>query len=253
VASADQSIIARNQNLVNSEMDDLGVQADRFPEQPAEEALEYFWQGNYLGVLRVMDTRGQYGYADHEAAVFGLALAYENRWRDSDRFTAELERQQSPCLADYLWELAKIAYSQSRTGGGDAHSEIGHARLLKLEAVDRQHPGYIVGLSRLLRLSGDIEQAERVLDDYLTSQASSDRDLTEPRMELYELYSQRGFLDGCERLTEEAMRGPVLNLPGYTRMKDYVDFSTALVDIPLDSSGRIKAPEKPLEVFGVTE
>lgn len=251
VASADQSIIARNQNLVNSEMDDLGVQSDKFPEQRSDEALEYYWQGNYLGVLRVMDTRGQYGYADYEAAIFGLALAHENRWRDADRFTAELERQQAPFLADYLWELAKIAYGQSRPGGGDTHSEIGNARLLKLEVLDRQHPGYVVGLSRLLRQSGDLAQAEQVLEDYLANPANASRDLTEPRMELYELYNQRGYFTGCERLTEEALRGPLLDLAGYVKLKDYVDFSTALIDIPLDSSGRIKAPEKPLEVFEV--
>ena len=43
----------------------------------------------------------------------------------------------------------------------------------------------------------------------------------------------------------------IFGLLGYVMMEDYVDFSTALIDIPLDSSGRIKAPENPLEVFQV--
>lgn len=251
VASSDQSIIAHNQNLVNSEMDDLGVQADKFPDRPSDEALEYFWQGNYLGVLRVMDTRGQYGYTDCEDAIFGLSLAYENRWRDTDQFTAELERQQAPCLADYLWELTKIAFSQSHPRPDDPHSKIGNDRLLKLEAVDNHHPGYIVGLSRLLRQTGELTQSERVLADYLADPANAGRDLSEPRQELFMLYKQRGNAAGCEQLMKDALSGPVLNLPAYVKMKDYVDFSTALVDIPLDSSGRIKAPEKPLDLFKV--
>jgi len=251
IASADQSIIARNQNLVNSEMDELSVQADEFPDRPYDEALEYYWQGNYLADLRLMDTREQFGYDAYEAAIFGLALAQENRWRDSDRFTAELERQQAPLMADYLWELAKIAYSQSPPGATDAHSQIGDARLLALEAVDRQHPGYVVGLSRLLRKTGDLEQGEEVLEDYLANPANAGRNLTEPRLELFEIYRQRGYYDGCERLIEEAQRGPVLDLSCFVKMIDYVDLSTALIDIPLDTTGRIKAPEKPLEVFEV--
>jgi hypothetical protein len=251
VADADQSIIARNQSLINSEMDDLGAQADLFPDRRSDEALEYYWQGNYLGVLRVMDTRGQYGYSDYEAAIFGLALAQENRWRDADQFTAELERQQAPFLADYLWELSKIAYSQGRPSRDDPHTAIGDARLQKLEGIDRHYPGYVVGLSRLLCQTGEPTQAESVLSAYLADPANANRDLTEPRLELFKLYKQRDFAAGCERLLDEALRGPVLSLPAYVRMRDYVDFSTAMVDVPLDSSGRIKAPSKPLEVFQV--
>ncbi|MBN2081367.1 hypothetical protein JW859_04075 [bacterium] len=251
VAEADQSIIVRNQALVNSEIDDIGIQADKFPAQPASEALEYFWQGNYLAVLRVMDAHARFGYAPEESAIFGLALAREDRWPDSDKFTAELERAQPPFLADYYWELVKIAYSQQRQNPTDVHRDIANKWLLKLELVDPRHPGYIVGLSRLLRDTGELGQSEQVLEQYVFNPVNAERNLAEPRLELFELYSNRAYLPGCDQLVADALRGPVIDLLGYVLLLDYADYSTALVDVTTGEENRIIAPEKPLEMFNV--
>jgi len=251
IAEADQSIIVRNQALINSELDDLSIQADKFPAQPASEALEYFWQGNYLAVLRVMDAHARFGYSPEESAIFGLALAREDRWPDSDKFTEELERQQSPFLADYYWELVKIAAGQQRNSVNDVHRDIANKWLLKLEMVDPRHPGYVVGLSRLLRDTGEYNQGEQVLEQYVFNPANAERNLSEPRLELYELYNNRAYMAGCDQLVTDAQRGPIIDLLGYVLLLDYADYSTSLVDVVAEESNRIIAPEKPLEMFDV--
>ena len=129
--------------------------------------------------------------------------------------------------------------------------DVASTRLLALESIDPRHPGYAVGHSRLLRAMGETEQGEQVLERYLNDPANSGRDLSEPRLELYSLYYKRANLVGCERLTEDALRAPVTNLQAYVQLVDYADLSTSLADVPLDSSGRIPAPQHPLETFGV--
>lgn len=244
IASADQSVIVRNQALINSEIEDLADQGRMFADQPCDEALQYLWQGDFAGVLRAMEPRSQYGLSDLEQATAALALAWEKRWPDVDRVTVELERHNVPFLADYLWELAKIAFSHG-------FMDVAGTRLLALESIDPRHPGYAVGHSRLLRAMGETEQGEQVLERYLSDPANAGRDLSDPRLELYGLYYKRANLVGCERLAEDALRAPVTNLQAYVQLADYADLSTSLADVPIDASGRIPAPQHPLETFGV--
>lgn len=244
IASADQSVIGRNQALLNSEIEDLADQGRMFEDRPYDEALQYFWQGDWSGVLRVTQARGQYGLTDLESALVGLALAHEKRWPEVDRVTLDLEQRGAPFFTDYLWELAKIAYDHGFT-------DIANTRVLALEALDPRHPGHAVGHSRLLRAMGETEQGEQVLERYLLDPGNAGRNLSEPRLELYSLYYKRANLSGCSQLVEDALRAPVTDLLAYVRLLDFVDLSTALADVPMDSSGRIPAPERPLETFGV--
>lgn len=244
IASADQSVITRNHALITSEIEDLGDQGRMFADQPADEALQYYWQGDYAGVLRVMEARSHYGLTDLDYAMVGLSLARLKRWPEVDRITVELERVGAPFLADYLWELTKIAYAHG-------FYDVAATRLLALEAIDARHPGHAVGHSRLLRVMGEMQPGEQVLARYLLDPANQTRDLSEPRLELYNLYYKHADVSRCDQLMQDALRGPVTNLLAYVRLLDYVDLSSALTDVPLDDTGRIPAPEHPLETFGV--
>lgn len=247
IAESNQNVILRNQSLINSELDDLGAQARLMPGVPFDEALQYYWQGDYLGLLRIMDIRRNLGMSDNDYALLGLALAHEKRWPEVDRVTVELERRGWPLLADFLWELNKIAEVQGFT----EIDGIANQRLLALEAIDTNHPGYIAGLARLLRRTGQEQQAVHVLGNYVFNPVNADIDLSEPRWELYQMRYHKADQIGCDQLIESARAGPILNLLGYVQLVDFIDYSTALTDVPIDHSGRMKVPEYPLETFGV--
>jgi len=247
IAESDQKLILHNQSLIKSELDDLGAQARLLPGVPFDEALQYYWQGDYLGVLRIMDTRRNLGMSDNDYALLGLALAHEKRWPEVDRATVELERRGWPLLADFLWELSKIADGQGFT----EIDGIANQRLLALEAIAPNHPGYIAGLAKLLRRTGQEQQAIQVLEDYVFNPANADIDLSEPRWELYQMRYHKADQIGCDQLIEAARTGPILNLLCYVQLLDFIDYSTALTDVPVDRSGRMTVPEYPLETFGV--
>ena len=243
IAQADQSIILRNQALINSEIADLEDQAERIPDRPADLVLQYYWQGDYSGVLRIMEARSGSGYTDYDAAVIGISLAQEGRWPESDSVTEELSKRNPGFLADYHWELCQIANRQG-------YPEIAGRHLLTIEQLDRYHPGYVLGLYRLLNQSGEPEKARRLLENYVL-QPQPGRDLHEPRYELFQLYYREADQIGQDRLVRDSLSAPVLDLLGYVELIDYHDLSLALTEIPLDTSGRLVAPKHPLEVFDV--
>jgi len=244
LAESNQSVVLRNQALINSELDDLDAQGNLLPDKPFDEGLAYYWEGDYGACLRVMENRQN--FSDTQLAMLGLALAQVKRWPEVDRTTVELERRKVPFLADYLSELVKIARFER-------FDEIANVYLLALQVTDKDCPGYAANLAAMYVLSGDTARAEQLLEDYLSKHAASERNLSEPRLTLFTLYHQRANQAGCEQLLKDAQAGMQSDLNGLVQLLDFVDYSAAMTDVPLAPSDRIKAPKKPLEGFGQPE
>jgi hypothetical protein len=243
VAEGDQSIITRNQQYVKSEITDLAAQQNLLPDLPYSEPLESFWQGDYAAVLRALEVRQQQGLTAFDYAVYGLSLAQLQRWPAVDNATITLEKQNFPYLSDYLWELIQIALYQG-------FPDVAQTYLVALQVTDPKHPGCATGTARLERLRGNLAEAERVLERYLADPAVNSRDVADARLELCDLYHQRGNLVGCQQLVADALKPPVTNLQAYAELLDYIDYSTARIELPVDQSNRMKAPEDPLESIG---
>lgn len=244
LAEADQSVVMHNQAMVKSELTDLSEQGNLMPERMFDEALAYYWQGDYSACLRTMEGRSN--FSDAQLAMLGLALAQTKRWPEVDRITVELEHRQAAFFADYLAELVTIARFQR-------FFEIAQTYLLALQVTDKQHPGYAANLAALYALQGDSVRAEQLLQSYLSDQAGRGRDLSQPRLELYTLYFQRSNTLGCEELARAAQAEPLANLQGVVQLLDFIDFSAALTDVPLEEHDRIQAPEEPLEGLGLPD
>ena len=95
--------------------------------------------------------------------------------------------------------------------------------------------------------------AQQLLENYVFTPANANRNLGEPRLELYRIYHRQGNTTGCERLEQDALAGPVTNLQDYAQLVDFMDLSAAMIDIPIDSSDRIKAPDEPLDSVSFQE
>ena len=243
VAEGDQSVIARNQQYVKSEITDLDAQRNLKPDMPYNEALESFWQGDFNAVLRALEAREPQGLTDFDYAVYGLALAQLKRWAKADEVTIALERLDFPYMGDYLWEMVKIALFQD-------YPDVAYTYMLALQVTDPQHPGNATGMAKLERLKGNLASAEQILEEYLNDPSHNSCDVSEARLELYDLYFHRGYMEGCQRLETEAVKPPVVNLAGYVQLADYIDFSSAKVELAVENSDRLKAPDQPLE--GIT-
>ncbi len=240
VAEGDQSLIARNQQYVKSELSDLDAQRNMLPDWPYHEALESFWAGDFNAVLRALEARESQGYTPMDYAIYGLACAELKRWAKADEITIALERLNFPYMSDYLWEIAKIALFQD-------FPEVAYTYLLALQVTDPEHPGYVIGMAKLERLKGNLANSEQMLEQYLAAPGHSKYDLSEARLELFNLYYQRNFQAGCQRLINEAGQPPLVNIQGYVHLLDYIDYSTAMVELAVENSDRIKAPDQPLD------
>jgi hypothetical protein len=244
LAEGNQRQLSRNQALIKSELTDLAEQGHLVPDRPFDEALCYYWQGDFNACLRAMEGRS--AFSDEQLALLGLALAQVKRWSDADRATVELERRHVPFLADYLAELVGIARFQR-------FYDVAQTYLLALQVTDDKHPGYATNLSAMQVLAGDVDGAIRTLEGYLTQQVHSGRDLGAPRAALYELYAQSGNKAGCDRLVADALAEPHHDLSGLVPLVDYVDLSASMSDVPAEERDRIKAPSQPLDNIGFSE
>jgi hypothetical protein len=246
IAQYYQGTIMHNQALVRSEMNDFETQLERFSGRPSSEALMYYWQGDYAGVLRLLDARQSSGFSELDQVLLGLSLAGEKRWREADMVTARIVERMPHYTGDYIWELVRTAQLQN-------FPDIALRLLEELYAVDPEHPGYITGITRLMRRQGEREAALELLDDYVLDPLNRDRMLRDPRRELYGMYLQEGNVAGCDRLEAQVLSQPLEDLLAYVDLVDYIDFNKALIEIELDRSDRITAPEKPLEHLGFSE
>ena len=91
----------------------------------------------------------------------------------------------------------------------------------------------------------------QVLENYIFNPANADIDLAEPRWELFAIRYRKADRIGCDELVSAAKSSPLVNLLGYVQLLDFIDYATALIDVPVDRSSRLKAPEHPLDTFGV--
>jgi hypothetical protein len=242
LAEANQSLIAHNQELVKSEIADLERQLERLAGRPANRALLYYWQGDYGACLRELEARQPAGLTDTDCAMAGLCLAQVKRWPDVDKTSIELEHRNVPFLASYLAELVRIA-------GWQGFHDIAATYLQALVAVGRDLPAAAALKAQLLASTGRTADAQSLLEQYLAAHPGGSVNAG-PRLRLYELYRGHGDSAGCQQLVQDALAGPVTDLLGYVLLADYADLSTALAEVAPESD-RIKAPQSPLDVFGI--
>ncbi len=242
LAEDDQSIIAHNQELVKSEVSELGRQFSRLEGRAADRSLLYFWQGEFAACLGELAPRQQAGLSDLDCAMAGLAMAYEKRWRDVDKMTIDLERRKAPFLADYIGQLVQIADIQG-------HPDIASLYMQALAAAGASSPAYATLYAESLERRGQGPDAERALEQFLSTHRAGSANAA-PRLKLFELYSRRGNTSSCAQLEKDALDAPLTDLLGYVQLADYFDLSAARVPIRSDDNG-MQAPSKPLDVFGI--
>jgi tetratricopeptide (TPR) repeat protein len=241
LAEEGQSLILHNNEMVDGELDDLSMQGQRMSGVPFDEALQFFWQGDFGNCLRILETRKYGGFNDRDMAMLGLALAQERRWPETDAYSQELARRGYPHTADYYAELVRIALGQK-------NDEIFQRYLKALEAVDRTHPGYALGVANLYFRLGDANKGRDVLEAAMRRSATVLNDLSAVRLALYELYSQSGEGNEMTRLIADAKDGPIINLNGLADLVDYVDLRSALAKVVAEpGEDGIVVPDKPLE------
>ncbi len=238
MAEYNQSSVVRNKSLVDSEIEDFGRQSN-VKDRPFDEALMYFYQGQYKACLRILDGRKSVGYGPVDLGMMGLALANERRWPNADRCTEALMQQKAPFLPEYLASLVEIARYQG-------FSDIAAMQLKKLEALAPKSPEFSAELANLLIETGDTAGAERVLERCLNSHSINSSSLSNARRLLYSLYQSRAYYDGCRDLIRDSA-SPLLDLMGYVDLLDYQDLSSALKDVELEQRDRINAPDQPLD------
>lgn len=242
LAEDDQSVIAHNQELVKSEIDELGRQFARSEGRAVDRPLMYFWQGDYAACLGELAPRQQAGLSDTDCAMAGLAMAYEKRWRDVDKLSIDLERRKVPFLAEYIGQLVLIADMQG-------YPDIASPYMRALAAIGAQSPVYAALYAESLERQGKAPDAESVLQQFLSTHPGGSIN-AQPRLKLYELYSRRGNKSSCEQLQKDALAAPVTDLLGYVLLADYLDLSAARKPVRTDNNGLL-APQKPLDVFGI--
>jgi hypothetical protein len=236
-AEYDQSSILHNKALVDSEMEDFALQS-RVKGVPFDDALMYFFQGDYAACLRVL--KGRDLNTNLDIGMLGLALANERRWPESDKYTEELFKRRVDFLGEYVGMLVTVARNQGL-------AEIAALQLKKLEAYNAQDPVFVAELARLMVAADDPGGAKRLLERNLFSYSNFEPQLSAGTLLLFELY--RNNLDdaGCQRLVNFAAQ-PLLDLSAYAGMADYFDLSAALEDVRLDLD-TIPYPEQPLDNF----
>ena len=235
MAEVNQSVVLRNKALVDSEIEDFAQQSN-VPGRPFDEALMYFYQGNYKACLRILDARKANGYGPIDFGMMGLALANERRWPQSDRCTEVLMQQQVPFLAEYLGQLVEIARYEG-------FPEIAAAQLRKLETVAPSSPQFAAELATLMLETGDNQGAEKVLERSLNGKSSNLPALSPPRRVLFGLYQSRAYFDGSEDLIRDS-GSPLLDLAGYMDLVDFQDLSAAMQNVELERNERILGPQR---------
>jgi hypothetical protein len=242
LAEDDQSVIAHNQELVKSEIGELGRQFSRVEGRASDRSLMYFWQGDFAACLGELAPRQQSGLSDLDCAMAGLAMAHEKRWRDVDKVSIDLERRKAPFLAEYIGQLVQIADMQG-------YPDIASPYMKALATIGAGSPVYATLYAEALERRGKALDAEKVLEQYLAAHPGGSVN-AQPRLKLYELYTRRGNTASCAQLEKDALAAPVTDLLGYVQLADYFDLSAARVPVRTDDNG-IQAPNKPLDVFGI--
>jgi hypothetical protein len=244
-----QSIIAHNTGLVSIEMDDIARQGRNLPGQPYDEALSFYWRGEFADALASLARRGD-SVTEFDYALRGLALAQERRWPEVDETTELLARKALSSTGrgkgfygDYLGELVSIALLQ-----GPKMQEVAARYLKALEATDRSNPAYVRGIAALMQRTGKTVDTQRVLENYINI-APDDADLADLRLMLFELYQNTGR--PTTTLIAEAQRGPVLNIAGYVDLVDYYDLRAALGQVKFE--GDFMEIKGQLDFFGMDE
>ncbi|MCC7477997.1 hypothetical protein IT575_06010 [bacterium] len=237
-AEYNQSSVVRNKSLVDSEIEDFARQSN-VPGRAFDEALMYFYQGQYKACLRELENRKSVGYGPVDYGMMGLALAHERRWPQADRCTEVLLQNKAPFVAEYLAMLVEIARYQG-------FPDIASSQLRRLEAVAPKSPEFAAELATLLIETGDEPGAERVLERCLNSNTINTSSLSSSRRVLYGLYQGRAYFDGCRDLIR-ASATPLLDLAGYVDLLDFQDLSSALKGVELEQRDRIVAPDEPLD------
>jgi hypothetical protein len=248
-AAADQGLIAHNTELVGVEIESLAGQGGKRPEQPFDEALMAYWQGDFAAALTQLSARSNLGEFDY--ALLGLALAQERRWPEVDNVTRRLHDKSLSAsgrgkqfYADYLGEVIRIAFLQ-----GPHLTQVAARYLKALEALDRGHPVYIEGLAELLLRGGNTDRAAALLERGI-EHAAADANLTLAFNRLYELYTSRG--KSTTALLADASRGPLHNVGAYVDLVDYYDLRPALAELEYEGEETFTVKGQ-LNFFGVDE
>lgn len=242
LAEADQSVVAHNQTLVKSEIEELSRQLQHAESQTGDRALLYFWQGEFRLSLGALEPRQREGMTDSDAAMAGLALAQLDRWPEVDNLTVDLERRKAPFLAEYISSLVDIADLQN-------HPDISSTYLQALGAVGSDTPAYAAWYAEALDRRGRSAEAQFALEHYLATHPGGSVNAA-PRLKLCELYWRQGNRAGCDALAQDALAGPLTDLQAYAQLADFYDLSTARREIRPEGD-RIVAPDKPLDTFGI--
>jgi hypothetical protein len=247
LAEADQTTIYHNQDYIKSELDDLAAQGHLMPDQPYDDALLAFWQGDYRLVLRILDQRHgdeQKQYTDEELAMLGISLAGLRRWPEADKVTGELAQRRFVYMGDYVYELVKVAeYEQL--------PQVVTIQLRNLQGVDPGNPGLVAALARVLERNGKVPQAEAMLAHYLDNNLGSGRSLLPARLQLYSIYFEGGDTSAMSRLSRDALKSHSGSLRGFVDLADYLDFRGVFTDVPLEAGEHMKAPDKPLDTLSI--
>lgn len=243
-------VVQHNQDFVKGELNDLEAQVQLENAIPFDDALLYYWQGEFALCLQVLaakeDQVGILGLADLDLVLTGLVLAQQRRWIEADRISLAIDSRGSDLLADYLCEMARIA-------GYQGLLEVEGTYLMALEVANADHPGYIAGVAGMLRRKGELAEAQRVLETYLRRPHDLSVNLLEPSRALYSLYLATTDHAGMEWLIAASLKAPLINLLGYANLVDYWDLSNALVEVIPEERERILMPKELLDRFGVTQ
>lgn len=233
-----QNVVQQNQRFVKAELEVLGENGTE--SEAFDEALSYYWQGDFKACLHVMEARYQDGLSNIDKALLALSLARLNRWAEADDWAIHLAGLGTAFEADFLAALMKIAEFQG-------HDEIFTRYREALAASDPDHPAWYAASGRALRRAGQGGEAESLLSSYLNRVHPPERDLSEPLVTLYEIYRAEGDFTGMQYLEDLALSGDVWSLLPYVHMADYQDLSGAMVEIERPERDRIEIPDTVLE------